>query len=73
MRYAWGWRTIARPIATRWRWPPDSAPGLRSTSSVSPSTPATEPTRSRSAGLGVRRSLSAKARLSHTRMCGYSA
>jgi len=25
-----GWRTIARPIATRWRWPPDSWPGLRS-------------------------------------------
>ena len=25
-----GARTIARPIATRWRWPPDNARGLRS-------------------------------------------
>ena len=25
-----GWRTMARPIATRWRWPPDSSRGLRS-------------------------------------------
>ena len=25
-----GSRTIARPIATRWRWPPESCPGLRS-------------------------------------------
>ncbi len=29
MRKACGSRTIARPIATRWRWPPDSAAGLR--------------------------------------------
>ena len=29
MRKACGWRTIARPIATRWRWPPESARGLR--------------------------------------------
>ena len=25
MRNAFGSRTIARPIATRWRWPPESA------------------------------------------------
>ncbi len=30
IRKALGSRTIARPIATRWRWPPDSALGLRS-------------------------------------------
>ncbi len=30
MRKAWGSRTIARPIATRWRWPPERLPGLRS-------------------------------------------
>ena len=23
-----GWRTMARPTATRWRWPPDNWPGL---------------------------------------------
>ena len=28
-----GSRTMARPIATRWRWPPESWPGLRSRSS----------------------------------------
>ncbi|MNT47915.1 hypothetical protein D3C72_1846690 [compost metagenome] len=25
-----GWRTMARPMATRWRWPPESSRGLRS-------------------------------------------
>ena len=30
IRNTLGSRTIARPIATRWRWPPDSALGLRS-------------------------------------------
>jgi hypothetical protein len=29
IRYACGSRTIARPIATRWRCPPDNAAGLR--------------------------------------------
>ena len=36
IRNACGWRTIARPIATRWRWPPDSAAGLRFNSSSRP-------------------------------------
>ena len=27
-RYTAGWRTMARPMATRWRWPPDSSRGL---------------------------------------------
>ena len=31
-RNALGRRTIARPIATRWRWPPESWRGLRSSS-----------------------------------------
>ena len=30
MRNTCGSRTMARPMATRWRWPPDSALGLRS-------------------------------------------
>ena len=30
MQNTWGWRTMARPMATRWRWPPESAFGLRS-------------------------------------------
>ena len=34
MRNAWGWRTIARPIATRWRCPPERWAGLRSRSSI---------------------------------------
>ena len=29
MRNTCGSRTIARPIATRWRWPPESWPGFR--------------------------------------------
>ena len=36
IRNAAGSRTIARPIATRWRWPPDSCRGLRSSSSTRP-------------------------------------
>src|SRR4051812_45286105 len=50
IRKAAGSRTIARPIATRWRWPPESAPGRRSSSSESPRTSATCLTR-RSRGL----------------------
>ena len=30
MRKTLGLRTMARPMATRWRWPPESALGLRS-------------------------------------------
>ena len=45
-----GRRMIARPIATRWRWPPDSWPGLRSRNGCSSSISATSCTRcSRSA------------------------
>ena len=41
IRNAAGSRTIARPIATRCRWPPESAAGRRSSSSSSPSSFAT--------------------------------
>ena len=37
IRKTLGSRTIARPIATRWRWPPESCRGLRSSSDSSPS------------------------------------
>ena len=45
IRNAFGSRTIARPIATRWRWPPESAPGRRWSSSSRPSSFATSATR----------------------------
>ena len=45
IRKTLGTRTIARPIATRWRCPPESCPGLRSRYSVSPSKAATSLTR----------------------------
>src|SRR5215212_7485436 len=48
----WGSRTMARPMATRWRWPPDSCLGLRSS----------RPSSSMSATFLTRRSISA---LSH--------
>ena len=41
IRNAFGSRTIARPIATRWRCPPESAAGRRSSSFSSPSISAT--------------------------------
>ena len=41
MQNTWGWRTIARPMATRCRWPPESSFGLRSRRLVSPSISAT--------------------------------
>ena len=45
IRKTFGRRTIARPIATRWRWPPESAFGLRSSRSSSPMTFAISDTR----------------------------
>ena len=73
IRNACGWRTIARPIATRWRWPPDSWPGLRSRFSVSSRILAALSTRSLISALGIFFSLSAKAMLSRTVRCGYRA
>lgn len=37
MRKADGWREIARPMATRWRSPPESWPGSRSRTRSIPS------------------------------------
>ena len=45
MRNAFGLRMIARPIATRCRWPPESCAGLRSRSSSSPRSTDTSSTR----------------------------
>ena len=50
-RNACGWRTIARPIATRCRCPPESCAGRRSSSSASPSSSATSSTRRAISGL----------------------
>jgi hypothetical protein len=47
IRKTLGSRTIARPIATRWRCPPDSDFGLRSRSSSRPMIAAILRTRSR--------------------------
>ena len=44
-RNAAGSRTSARPIATRWRWPPESCFGRRSSSASSSSSAATRATR----------------------------
>ena len=68
-----GSRTMARPIATRCRWPPDSCPGLRSSQSVRPRISAASLTLARSSSLGSLRSFSAKPMFSATVMCGYSA
>ena len=68
-----GSRTIARPIATRCRWPPDSCPGLRSSQSVRPRISAASLTLALSWSLGSLRSFSAKPMFSATVMCGYSA
>ena len=73
IRNARGSRTSARPIATRWRWPPESAAGLRSSSSSSPSIAAIAAIRCSISGFGTLRLVSPKARLSRTVLCGYSA
>ena len=58
IRNAFGSRTIARPIATRWRWPPESAAGWRSSSSSSPRSSAARATRSAISRFGVLRTFS---------------
>ncbi len=73
IRKALGSRTIARPMATRWRWPPDSALGLRSRYSVRPRMSAASLTRLAISSLGTLASFRAKPMLSATDMCGYSA
>ena len=73
MRNARGSRTIARPMATRWRCPPESAAGLRRRYSSIPSIRATSVTRRVISALGVLRCWRPKARFCSTVMCGYSA
>ncbi len=70
MRKACGWRTIARPSATRWRWPPDSARGRRASRSPMPSRRATAPARVAREAAGAPCIFSANPMLSATLMCG---
>ena len=73
IRNAFGSRTIARPIATRWRWPPDRLAGLRSRCCSRSRIRAASVTWRSISALSVFASLSAKPMLSRTVMCGYSA
>ena len=70
MRNADGSRTIARPIATRCRWPPDRLAGLRSRCWVRSRIRAASLTFSSMTALGVLASFSAKPMFSRTVMCG---
>ena len=70
MRNTAGSRTIARPSATRWRWPPESSFGLRSRSFSRLRIPAASLTRFSMSALGTFRSFSPNAMLSRTDMCG---
>ena len=73
IRNAAGSRTMARPIATRWRWPPDRLAGLRSRCWVRSRILAASLTFSSMTFWGALASLSAKPMFSLTVMCGYSA
>ena len=68
-----GSRTIARPMATRWRWPPDSCPGFEPRYSVRPSSWAASRTLALISALGNLRSFNAKPMFWATVMCGYRA
>ncbi len=70
MRKTCGLRTMARPMATRWRWPPESALGLRSRYWVRSSIFAASSTFRRMVALSSPAILSAKPMLSATVMCG---
>jgi hypothetical protein len=67
---SFGSRTIARPIATRWRWPPESWRGWRSSSGIRPRMPAARSTLALICAAGALRRLSEKARFCATVMCG---
>jgi hypothetical protein len=70
MRKACGWRTIARPIATRWRWPPESVRGFFLSASERPSIRAASLTRPSISLFERPRIFSAKPMLSCAFMCG---
>ena len=61
---------MARPIATRWRCPPESWRGKRSSSGFSPRMSAARFTRLSISVFGAPRSLSEKPMLAATVMCG---
>ena len=63
-------RTIARPSATRWRCPPESAAGLRCKYSVKPRISAAFSTRFLISALSYFLSFKPKAMLSKTVICG---
>ena len=73
MSSTFGSRTMARPMATRWRWPPESALGLRSRYSVMSSIAAAFSTRLSISSWGILRNLSGNSMLPRTVMCGYRA
>ena len=73
IRNAFGERTIARPIATRWRCPPDRFAGLRSRCGSRSRILAASSTRLLISPESTFASLSAKPMFSRTVMCGYSA
>ena len=63
-------RTMARPIATRWRWPPDSSLGWRSISGSSSRMRAASSTCFAISAFGTPAKRSAKPMFSRTVMCG---
>ena len=73
IRNAAGSRTIARPMATRCRCPPDRLAGLRSRNWLRSRILAASSTFSLMTFGGVLASFSAKPMFSRTVMCGYSA
>ena len=64
---------IARPSATRWRWPPESSFGLRSRSLPRSRIPAASLTRFSMSALGTFLTRRPKAMFSYTERWGYSA
>src|SRR3982751_5411098 len=68
-----GARTMARPIATRWRWPPDSSFGVRCRYCVRFRIFAARSTFCWRVATSTLASFSANDMLSNTVMCGYSA
>ena len=68
-----GFRTMARPTATRWRCPPERAFGLRFISSFMSKRVAASSTRLDISGLDSFLNFRPNAILSYTDMCGYKA
>ena len=72
-RKIFGSRTIERPMATRWRWPPESCVGFLCSSWSRRSSLAASPTRFSTSAFEVPMFSSPKAMFWRTVMCGYSA